>query len=177
LKEDGYAEYRDSAFLELIGCSGLKLQLSEFWPQSGPQWDALGRSDSGEVLIVEAKAHIPELFSPPSAAGAVSRAKIDAALSHTANYAGAKPAVKWGTYFYQLSNRLAHLLFLRKNNINARLILLNFLGDEEMGGPLSAEEWEAAYHVADHVLGLRRNHRLSKHITHSYVDVRLLAGR
>jgi len=61
-REDNYAEYRDEAFLEKLGIEGTA-NLANFWPSGGPQWDALGRSlSSKRVFLVEAKAHIPELF-------------------------------------------------------------------------------------------------------------------
>jgi hypothetical protein len=67
LTEDQFAEYRDGSALELLGVSKLRRPLRDFWPALGPQWDALARV--GEALVlVEAKAHITELFSPPSLA-------------------------------------------------------------------------------------------------------------
>lgn len=172
LQTDDYAEYSDSAFLDHIGCGALSSDLTDFWPTRGPQWDALARTDSDEVLIVEAKAHIPELFSPPSRARTESRAKIDEALGLTASFLNANPNVPWGAYFYQFTNRLAHLMFLRERKVNASLVFLNFLGDTEMDGPQTVAEWESAYAVAGHVLGLPRNHKLSRHVLHAYVDVR-----
>jgi hypothetical protein len=63
LREDDYAEYRDAAFLERIGVILGQRPLDGFWPRGGPQWDALGRAASGEPVIVEAKAHLNELYS------------------------------------------------------------------------------------------------------------------
>jgi hypothetical protein len=60
LANDDYAEYRDSDFLRRIGQDHLADSLATFWPERGPQWDALGRTDTGEVILVEAKAHIDE---------------------------------------------------------------------------------------------------------------------
>jgi hypothetical protein len=175
LSGDDFAEYRDGDFLRLIGCENLISELASFWPKRGPQWDALGRTDRGEILIVEAKAHISELFSPPSAARPESRAKIDAALQKTATFLNSKSPSSWGVHFYQLTNRLAHLMFLREHKVNARLVFLSFIGDDEMKGPKSREQWEAAYAEAAKVLGLQNSHELSEHITHAYVDVRSLA--
>ena len=64
LKDDKFAEYRDRAFLERIGLDELSEELQKFWPKNGPQWDALGRtSDEKAVILVEAKANVPELVS------------------------------------------------------------------------------------------------------------------
>jgi len=114
LAGDQFAEYRDAAFLNRIGASHLSAELADFWPSRGPQWDALGRSDAGDVLLVEAKAHIREMLSPASAAGEVSRKKIEDVLMETALNMGAEPRCPWIENFYQLTNRLAHLHFLRK---------------------------------------------------------------
>ena len=108
----------------------LLANLSKFCPNRGPQWDALGRSDKGDIVLVEAKAHIDEICSSPSAARPASLKKINAALNMTKSYLGAKPRAKWTECFYQLSNRLAHLYFLRKHGVNAWLILVNLIGDE-----------------------------------------------
>jgi hypothetical protein len=160
----------------LIGCENLTSALATFWPKRGPQWDALGRTDRGEILIVEAKAHISELFSPPSSAGPESRAKIEVALKRTAEFLGVKSSNSWGVHYYQLCNRLAHLMFLREHKINARLVFLNFTGDDNMKGPNSASAWEVAYEVAEHVLGIPQTHKLSKYILHAYVDVKSLSS-
>ncbi len=36
------------------------------------------------------------------------------------------------------------------------LVLINFIGDEDIKGPSSAEEWKAAYRIVWHVMGLPR---------------------
>lgn len=171
LFDDDFSEYRDSAFLDKIGAGHLAIELERFWPRAGPQWDALGRSDAGDVLLVEAKAHIEELLSSPTEASAASRATIDAALEKTATQLRAVPRAPWGNVFYQLANRLAHLQFLRSHNVNAWLVLANFVGDGEMHGPKTAEAWEAAYKIVEHVLGLPKRHALSKHIIHIYPTI------
>ena len=176
LSSDDYAEYRDADFLRIVGAGHLATALAEFWPSSGPQWDALARSDVGDIILVEAKAHIPELLSSPTGASEASRAMIEAALTETGTYLNAKPRAPWTQLFYQLANRLAHLHFLRRNECKAWLVLVNFIGDDEMEGPSSAAEWEAAYQVAWHALGVGKRHLLSKYIIHLYPDVAKLPG-
>ena len=99
---------------------------------------------------------------------------IETALAETASSLGVRPRVPWATMFYQLTNRLAHLHFLRKNGINAWLVLVNFLGDEDMRGPHSAAEWAAAYQVAWHVLGVPERHKLSPFVIHVHPDIKAL---
>lgn len=165
-----YAEYRDASFLDQIGQANLVEALQDFWPQRGPQWDALAIAGASPILV-EAKSHIPEMCSPPSAAGETSMAKIAKSLAEASAGFGASPAVPWGPYFYQLANRLAHLWFLQSKGIDAKLVLVNFVGDVEQGGPSSPAEWEAAYNVANHVLGLPKRGELSNAVAHVYLNV------
>ena len=171
LAGDDFAEYRDAAFLERLGAGALASELSAFWPERGPQWDALARSDRGDLLLVEAKAHIPELFSPATQAGEISRPKIETALAATCATLGAEPQAPWSQTFFQLANRLAHLWFLRSRGQPAWLVLVNFVGDTDMHGPETAREWEAAYLVAAHVMGLPARHAFAKHVIHLYPHV------
>jgi hypothetical protein len=179
LKADDYAEYRDGAFLQRVGMSRLQSALEDFWPTRGPQWDALGVTDRGDVLLVEAKAHVGEMCSPGTAAGAASRRRIEAQLAGTAEWLGARPErAPWTGFFYQLGNRLAHLHFLREQGVPAYLVLVNFLNDPDMkDAPTSAEVWRAAYQVAFHVMGLGSRHKLSPYIIEVFPDVAAAGGR
>ena len=172
LAEDDFSEYRDGGFLDVVGRPALRDALKSFWPARGPQWDALAVTSGGDVLLVEAKAHIAEMCSPGTAASAISRARIEATLDEVASRLGAKSGrASWCDHFYQLANRIAHLDFLRRNGVPAWLILVNFVGDHEMAGPETEEAWEAACQVAFHVMGLGRRHRLSPYILHVYPRV------
>jgi hypothetical protein len=70
-----------------------------------------------------------------------------------------------------MANRIAHLDFLRAHGVPSWLVFVNFLGDTEMGGPTTPEVWEAAYQVAFHVMGLRRDHPLSPFMIHVHPNV------
>lgn len=97
---------------------------------------------------------------------------INKALAATALHIGAKNLkAPWIEAFYQLANRFAHLHFLRANGVEAWLILMNFVGDEEMNGPRSAAEWEAAYKIVYHVMGISSRNSLSPYIVHLYPSV------
>lgn len=170
LEQDGFAEYRDAAFLERVGLGRLVRQMAAFWPARGPQWDALGLS-ADRVILVEAKAHLDELFSPPCAAGQASRVRIEAAFTIVRNALGAEGGAAWTDRFYQLANRLAHLHFLRNEGVDAQLLLVGFVNDAAMDGPANAEEWRAAYRTAAYAMGLKRRHALSPFIHHIYPDV------
>lgn len=171
LASDDFAEYRDRAFLDRLGLARHADALASFWPARGPQWDALGRSDSGDLILVEAKAHVRELCSPRSQAGEASLARIVASLQATADSLGAAPLAPWHVAFYQLANRIAHLRFLRELGEPAWLVLVSFVGDEDMHGPQSEEAWRAAYDVVWHVMGLPSRHRLRRYIVEVYPRV------
>jgi hypothetical protein len=113
---DEYAEYFDEEFLTRLDINNLKVPLSAFWPRSGPRWDGLAKTDSGKLIFVEAKAHIGEVISYGSGAGAESLTKISAALASAKKAFDATDDAPWGTPFYQYANRLAHLYFLRELN-------------------------------------------------------------
>ena len=172
-REDEFAEYRDQAFLDLLNTDLPERQLADFWPRGGPQWDALGLSQSGQRLLVEAKANIPEVVSPPSAAGEKSLARISAALDETARFLGVTSSCDWTGTFYQYANRLAHLYLLAElNQIDAWLVFVYFIGDTDVDGPESEAEWKAALTVMHGALGLSKRHALSQRIVDVFVDVR-----
>ena len=171
LKDDEYAEYRDATFLRRLGITLNKNPLKSFWPNKGPQWDALGKTNSGKVFLVEAKAHVEELVSSPTRATGKSLSQIQSALAETKDYVNSKSKADWSSYFYQYSNRLAHLYLLRVlNNIPAYLVFVYFLNDEAMQGPNTEAEWRAATRLVHKYLGIRKN-ELSKYIADIFTDV------
>lgn len=171
LREDGFAEYRDADFLQLLGLERLETSLRAFWPRQGPQWDALGLTAEGPVLV-EAKAHLREFFTPASQAGPVSLARIEAAFAAVQADLRIRPDVPWARVYFQYANRLAHLWWLRAQGIDAKLLFVSFLHDDDIGGPSSAEIWHTAFAGADYALGLPSRHRLSEHVLHVTPDVR-----
>ena len=171
IREDEYSEYSDAAFLELLQVPIQRSVLASFWPPRGPVWDGLGKSASGDFFLVEAKAHVAELVSRATEAKEPSLTKIKSSLEAAKAFIGAKPEIDWTTSFYQYTNRLAHLYFLRQlNNVPAYLVLIYFIGDDDMNGPKSKDEWSSAILLQESFLGVRR-HRLSDYIIHAFFDV------
>jgi len=169
--DDGYAEYRDRAFLERLGITLVRRRLEDFWPTGGPQWDALGRAASGEAILVEAKAHVLELLSSPTQARDASAETIRGSLSEAASALGAAPGTDWSQRFYQYANRLVHAWFLAQaNEVPVRLAFVYFIGDAEMDGPSNRREWEAALMVLHEALGLRG--RMPRYVAEIFIDVR-----
>jgi hypothetical protein len=168
---DGYAEYRDDTFLAKVGAQARRMPLSEFWPARGPQWDALARTSRGEPLLIEAKAHIPELLSPPCQATGRSLKVIRASLDRVKRALGSRAAADWCTTYYQYTNRLAHLYFLRVlNRVPAYLVLVYLVGDAEIQGPKTAEEWAGALRLVHAQLGIDEA-RLEKAFSGGLVEI------
>ena len=162
---DHYAEYRDQSFVDRLAGSPYfhapeqpQMALSEFWPRFGPQWDGLAVTDKGQILLVEAKAHIAEMVTAPSQArGESAREKIQESLARVKSFVNSKSPVDWSTSFYQYANRLAHLYWMRElNGHDAYLVNLFFVNDREMNGPQSASEWQAAIQLQEVFLGVRQ---------------------
>lgn len=176
LKCDDYAEYRDSAFLERLGIRLDKRPLQSYWPRRGPQWDALGKTDTGKVFLVEAKAHVDELVSSGTQSSGKSREMIAASLGETKAFLRAQEGADWMGAFYQYANRMAHLHLLRTlNGIDAYMVFVYFLNDREMNGPETTREWQAAVSMVKASLGLRR-HRLSRYVVDIFIDVEALGS-
>jgi hypothetical protein len=133
-------------------------ELTEFWPRFGPQWDGLAVTDKGQVLLVEAKAHVPEMVTAPSQArGESALLKIQESLGRVKAFANSKAPVDWSTSFYQFANRLAHLFWMREvNGHDAYLVNLFFTNDREMNGPATEAEWQAAIRLQEVFLGVRQ---------------------
>lgn len=168
---DDFAEYRDSDFIKKVGLDPAEIKLNKFWPAGGAQWDALAKTKEGDIIIVEAKANIPEIVSSATKAGGISKKLIDQSLLETKDYLNTKNNIDWSGKFFQYTNRIAHLYFLReKCNKNAYLINVYFIGDKSVNGPESIFEWKGALTVLRKYLGLTR-HKLSKYMADIFIDI------
>jgi len=168
----GYREHRDLAALGVIEAPPLRVPLDSFWPRRGPVWDALGRTDHGDFLFVEAKAHIAEAASPRSKATPASYALIQKSLEQVRARLAPRSHADWTGTFFQYANRLAHLWFYReKNRLPAHLVFVYFLNAREVEGPERREEWEAALILLHAALGLGRRHSLRRYVHDVFIDV------
>jgi len=174
LEADGYAEYQDEAFLKRLSADLVIRPLRSFWPSGGPVWDGLGKTSRGDVLLIEAKAHISELASPPSRACQPSLTLIQKSLAEAKQFFGATSTTDWSHGYYQYANRLAHLYLLRGlNGIPARLVFLYFVNADDVTGPKSAEGWRDAIEAAHMHLGVTPV-RLGPHVNDVFFDVTTL---
>jgi hypothetical protein len=170
LKNDEYAEYSDDESLDLLGLRLKKRALADFWPNNGPQWDALGKSDSGKVFLIEAKSHIGELSSSIRAKDEDSMRRILQSLQETKTFLNSNAEVDWSRGFYQYANRLAHLYLLRQNDVPAYLVFVYFLNDLEMAGPATIDQWKGAIELLHTYLGIRQ-HKLQKYTVDVFIDL------
>ena len=171
LKNDKYSEYRDQAFLDILGINLSQTKLKDFWPSRGPQWDALGRIKNEAYFIVEAKAHIAEVISSSGAKAEKSVAMINQSLEQTKKYLSLNPELDLTKGLYQYSNRLAHLYLLRElNNIPAYLVFVYFVNDHTHI-PTSRKEWNGALRLMHSLLGAGK-HKLSRYIIDVFIDVK-----
>jgi len=179
LGADNFKEYRDNDFLKhlRIDPAGLKRKLvNNFWPKQGASWDALAFTNSGQVILVEAKSHIGEILTEPTGAKKLSSiSTIQKSLEDTKSFLEVNSPADWSNCFYQYANRLAHLYFLRNlNEVKAHLVFLYFLNDKEQCGPKNAKEWNQAIRRVERALGLPKRHKLSNSIHKVFIDVRKL---
>jgi len=175
LECDGFAEYRDEQFIERLNVSLDKLPLKDFWPNSGPRWDGLARTSSERLLLVEAKANIPEFDTDPTKARSKdSLKKIKAALAETKKFLKVKSETDWSQCFYQYTNRLAHLYLLReRNKLNACLVFVYFVNDWTVcnRNPVSREGWETAIALATKHLGIPHSRWVSENVKDIFINV------
>ena len=172
IKEDQYAEYRDEDFLRILDIeSKINFPLEKFWPKRGPQWDALGIDDE-KIFLVEAKANLSEVVSPPTVAEKESKSKILDSFSELKEYLNINNTIDWSETFYQYANRIAHLYFLRVlNGINAYLVNIYFINDNSVTGPKSIDEWRGALTIIKHYLGIPKKNKLEKYMIDIFIDV------
>jgi hypothetical protein len=159
LASDAWAEYRDRAFLVRLGLGRLANDLDSFWPRGGPQWDGLGRSSDGGVVLIEAKSHKTELNSSCDASPA-SLSLITKSLDSAKAAFGVPSGADWLNGFYQYSNRLAHLHFFQQHSVPSRLVFVYFVSDQDMGGPNSPNQWREFLNSVYVRLGFEPSHEL-----------------
>lgn len=172
LHAGGYREYKDLDALKAFGVSAaVQHALADFWPRRGPVWDGLARSASGDLLLLEARANIPELTSGRSRSGPESLKKITDRLQEVREFLAPKSTAEWAHTFYHYANRLAFLYFLRHvNQLPAHLVFVYFVNAPDVRGPATQVEWESALALMHAALGLPRRHPLSPFIHNIFID-------
>ena len=181
LAKDNYKEHKDKEFLDQLGKSRFLQQplpswaeLYNFWPKSGPRWDAHGTTDKEQILLVEAKSHIAEMRSSGSGAKArKSIEKITSGLERTQVFLHSPESIDWfSSPYFQYANRLAHRYWFREiMGLPAFLIMLYFLNDVEQHGPSEPDEWKSAIRKDEYCMGIPEKHALSDFVVSVFVDI------
>lgn len=97
---------------------------------------------------------------------------IERAIQEVRAYLNVSSVVDWTQAFYQYINRICHLYYLiERNGIPAYLINIYFVGDKNVGGPETADEWRGAITVMKAYLGLNKRHKLSKWMLDMFIHV------
>ena len=171
-KEDGYREYRDGKALRALDLHHLRGRLTKFWPARGPVWDALGIGNAAsERFLVEAKAHIAEVVTSPTAAAGSSLRRIRTRLNAVKRALGSRTKSDWTGAFYQYANRLAYLNWLHERGVRAYLVGVYFTNAPDVPRPVSEPEWQGALAVLRSYLGLSQQHRLKPYVVDVFIDV------
>lgn len=175
LASDDYAEYSDDDFVARLKATDLQVPLERFWPTGGPEWDGLARTSDGRMVLIEAKAHIPEIVTSPTGATEPALSLIRHSLEETKAFIRCNAPCDWATAFYQFANRLAHLYFLRElNGQPTYLISIYFTHAPDVDDAPSEAEWRGALRLLHSYMGTGRN-RLSPYVAQVFVDARTLA--
>ena len=128
--------------------------LQDFWPPRGPVWDALGISDKGLKILIEAKAHIAEVI-PANKATPESLELIRRSFAEARTWYAPKAKAEWSENLYQYANRLAFQYLLHKQNaISSRVVFIDFVNASDVGGPESEAAWKGATQLMHALLGL-----------------------
>ncbi len=171
VKSDEYAEYRDAAFLEKLGLEEIKKDLKNFWPKRGPQWDGFGKTKDGKaVILLEAKANVPELKSTCGAKSEKSLHTISESFRLTREWLDcSEPQIDWKCEYYRYANRLAHLYFFKEIvRKEAYLVFLYFINDPSHIRTFR-EQWDSALQLQKKLMGLS-SANLSRKIIEIFVD-------
>lgn len=174
-------EFEGLNFLDEKEYSRIEQKWKSFWPTTGRQqnWDAVGKAKDSESdcwVLVEAKAHISECKSNSKASEKGGRNQIIKAMESViqSNFkTNNTDPEKWLNKYYQYANRLASLHFLIENDINANLLFIYFIGDNNSNEkcPKSAEEWKVIVDDIHKHLGIDEKSSFMRRVKHLYLPV------
>lgn len=170
LESDNYAEYSDNDFLIKLGLDRSLIEIGKFWPHKGPRWDALAKTTSGRIILVEAKANKPELKSNMRATSK-SEKLITHSFEETKSFFNVKTNNDWSKKYYQYTNRLAHLYYLREvRKVSAYLVNIYFCGDTSVNGPKNEMGWQISLNKMRNYLGIDQ-HTLAYYISDIFLYI------
>lgn len=162
--------------------SDVRSDWASFWPMRGNtlNWDAVGRAHvhgAREWVLVEAKAHVREVFSSCGAKSDQSRSQIGAAMEGAKASLGIGSGSDWMNGHYQFCNRLAALDFLTRRGVSARLVFIYFCGEDasryraKVECPADERGWSAALGEMYRRVGWPGNSRLKDRVHDLFLPV------
>jgi hypothetical protein len=152
---ENFREYRDKVALRRLGIHLPERRLESFWSNGGPVWDCLGKTTLGRYLFIESKAHIGEIFSPPTRATYPARTLIEQSLNEARQHYAPWSKANWCGLGFQCANRLAFQYLIGElNRVPSHTVFLYFTNCREMNGPTSPRGWHRAIASLHRILGL-----------------------
>jgi len=173
LLSENFKEYSIQTILNRENVTLNKRTLSSFWPQSGPKWDAIGKSEEGTFFLVEAKSYIKEMIKADTGSKNLdNQRQIENSLNEARDFFNPSRSRTWPTTFYQFANRLAFIYLLKQlNKIPAYMLFINFTNDTTQNeSPSSPQEWEGAYKLLKYHFGIDER-RYAKLVNEMIIDV------
>lgn len=101
---------------------------NEYWPSPQPQWDAIGISKDGTIILVEAKAHPDEIDENGRNSTGDSGKSLKLIKKRIKETFGIDDSILYKKY-YQLTNRYCFLNKLLAESKKVELIYLYFIND------------------------------------------------
>lgn len=149
------------------------------WPHKGTpiNWDVVGKvkiAGRWEWLLVEAKAHLGEVFSSCGAEENGGRPLIRQTLERVKNALGVDPGRDWLVDHYQYCNRIAVLHHLVEHDAPAHLLWIYFTGDRGKRGRICPKDelgWRGALLERTEAIGLPERHALSARMHKLFLPV------
>ena len=139
--------------------------------------ESLARTNSGQYILVEAKAYAEEAVDYRSKAKGSSLKMIQKSLAEAKVACQAACDAPWEAPLYQYANRLAHLHFLARLNLkDAYLVFIYFANAPDVPNPCSVEEWNGAIRVIKKCMGLKKN-AFERRIADIVIDVKEMLSR
>ncbi len=157
-----------------ISDSKVQAEWKKFWPPRGTQhnWDCIGETSTGRLLLVEAKSHIEELKSSTKASED-SKQQIMDAFAIVGKSLGIGSTKNWTEIYYQLANRIAALWFLNKHCVAAALVniyFLNDLGNSSRRCPSDISFWEEEIKKEYKYLGIFNNSFIKENVFSCFIE-------
>lgn len=182
----GDKEYKKREFFEAIPEIFITEVISDlmkdkFGTKLNQNWDGIFWVDK-TVYLVEAKAHVKEIFSDCQSDNKNSLSIIEQNFKETREWFHISSDNDWKKVYYQMANRVAFLKLLHSHKIEAKLVNIYFVNgyEKKVKAPdsdkyytiqnknTSVKEWDDAITEEEKYLGIAK--LKNKHIFHVFVN-------